>query len=599
MVEPGQILDKYELVEKVGQGGMSVVYRAIDRQLKREVAVKVLHQHLAEHREARDRFEREAQAVAKLRHENIVEIFDFSGVDSDESYIVTEFIDGQTLKEFISARAIGHPEIAAMIAARVCAALAHAHGLGVLHRDVKPENIMIRNDGVLKLMDFGIAQMLDTDRLTVTGQLLGSPAYMSPEHVQGQRLDFRTDVFSVGILLYQLSTGELPFRGRNPHEILKRIADCEYAPPSQVEPRVCKELSRIIARAMARDKEDRYPDIASMQRDLEAFLARSGLADPREELKRFFASPASYEMSLRERLIAALTAAGREALADNRAQALELFNRVLTLDPDNEEVLRAIERLSRRQRGVRAAAWALGAGALLTAVFFVHDAIERRGGGPAAGARAAANRPADAAPVTAAAARPPRPDAAPPARPGVRVAALADAGARRPIAIRPRPVRRGAPAVAPDAAPSAPPRRLRLHVFPGTHAEYRVDDGPWTPYAPGAEIAVGPGAHRVQARDPQCCIIGSADIGAGTPDGATVTVTTPYRPAQITATCRRPGARAQLDGKPLPLGRARTLPIRTVDGLATATLLFNWDGGARRRQVELRYGAQETVDCDD
>jgi serine/threonine-protein kinase len=191
---------------------MAVVYKATDTSLQREVAVKVLHPHLASHDEARRRFEREAQAVAKLRHENILEIFDYSGKESSESYIVTEFIRGRTLKGFMTEHTLGYPEIAAMITAEVCRALSHAHALGVLHRDVKPENIMIRDDGVLKLTDFGIAQIVDAQRMTVTGQLLGSPAYMSPEHVEGKPLDFRTDVFSVGILLYQLSTG-CPSRG--------------------------------------------------------------------------------------------------------------------------------------------------------------------------------------------------------------------------------------------------------------------------------------------------------------------------------------------------------------------------------------------------
>ena len=230
--EIGKSLDKYELLERVGQGGMAVVYRGRDTSLRREVAVKVLHSHLADHKEARDRFEREAHAVAKLRHENILEIYDFSGTESDESYIVTEFIDGESLKEFITQHEIKYPEIGSMVALLVCRALSHAHGAGILHRDVKPENVMISKTGVVKLTDFGIAQMLDTHRLTVTGQLLGSPAYMSPEHVEGGRLDFRTDVFAVGILLYQLCCGELPFKGKNPHEILKKIADCQYIPPA-------------------------------------------------------------------------------------------------------------------------------------------------------------------------------------------------------------------------------------------------------------------------------------------------------------------------------------------------------------------------------
>src|ERR1041384_3113334 len=223
VIQVGQVLDKYELLERVGQGGMAVVYRGIDRQLKRVVAIKVLHKHLADYQEARDRFAREAPAGG--------------------SYIVTEFIDGDTLKQRITDRPIGYPEIGAMVALQVCRALAHAHAHGILHRDVKPENIMIRNDGVVKLMDFGISHMVDLERLTVTGQLLGSPAYMAPEHVEGRPLDFRTDVFAIGIVLYQLTVGKLPFEGKNPHEVLKRIAECRFVDPRQAHPRIGNPLA--------------------------------------------------------------------------------------------------------------------------------------------------------------------------------------------------------------------------------------------------------------------------------------------------------------------------------------------------------------------
>src|SRR5688572_30381991 len=252
---------------------MAVVYKGLDTSLHREVAVKVLHPHLASHEEAKKRFEREARAVAKLRHENILEIFDYSGKDSAESYIVTEFIRGRTLKDFVAEHALGFPEIGAMITVEVCRALSHAHAGGVLHRDVKPENIMIRDDGVVKLTDFGIAQILDAQRMTVTGQLLGSPAYMAPEHVEGKQLDFRTDVFAVGILLYQLTTGELPFKGRNPHEILKRIGECRYLEARIVNPLVADRLNRIVARALARMPEDRYADVSLFLDDLNRFLA--------------------------------------------------------------------------------------------------------------------------------------------------------------------------------------------------------------------------------------------------------------------------------------------------------------------------------------
>src|SRR3954447_6579702 len=251
----GRTLSRYRLLEEVGQGGMAVVYKGLDTTLNREVAVKVLHPHLAGVAESRARLQREAHAVAKLRHENILEIFDYSGPDSPESYIVTEFIHGKTLKTFLAEHPLPFPEVAEMIASEVARALEHAHQFGVIHRDVKPENVMIRDDGLVKLTDFGIAQIVDKERMTVTGQLLGSPAYMSPEHVEGRPLDFRTDVFALGILLYQLTTGELPFKGKNPHEILKRIADCKSTDARHLNPRIGERLGKIIARMLAREPD--------------------------------------------------------------------------------------------------------------------------------------------------------------------------------------------------------------------------------------------------------------------------------------------------------------------------------------------------------
>ena len=291
-MEQARIPDRYRLIEEVGQGGMAVVFRAQDETLKREVAIKVLHQHLASEPESKARLEREAQAVAKLRHPNILEIFDYSGTSSTSSYIVTEFIDGQTLTQFLSAHTIGFPEVAALLAAEICGALGHAHGVGIIHRDVKPENVMIRRDGLVKLMDFGIAQMLDLARMTVTGQLLGSPAYMAPEIVEGKRIDFRTDVFSVGIMLYLLATGKLPFSGKNPHEVLRRITEGKFPDPRFAGRGVDENLARIMARALAHRPEDRYPDIMAMDGDLRAYLADAGLTEVRAELRGYFADPA-------------------------------------------------------------------------------------------------------------------------------------------------------------------------------------------------------------------------------------------------------------------------------------------------------------------
>jgi eukaryotic-like serine/threonine-protein kinase len=347
----GRVLTRYKILEEVGHGGMAVVYKGLDTTLGREVAVKVLHPHLAGHQESRARLEREAQAVAKLHHDNILEIFDYSGPDSPESFIVTEFIHGPTLTTFLKDHPIPLPEVAAMIASEVARALEHAHGLGVIHRDVKPENVMIRADGIVKLTDFGIAQIVDKERMTVTGQLLGSPAYMSPEHVEGGRLDFRTDVFACGILLYQLATGQLPFRGKNPHEVLKKIADCHFTPADQANPLVSPVLTRIISKALAKSPDARYPDVAAMRNALCDELATSGVDDPRAELAKFFADPVGWEKTFRPRLVASLAAAGRKAASRGRtALALASWSRALAIDPASVEVQALIEGLAARRR---------------------------------------------------------------------------------------------------------------------------------------------------------------------------------------------------------------------------------------------------------
>jgi len=365
-------LEKYRLEEEVGHGGMAVVYKGLDTVLNREVAIKILHSHLAEDEESKQRFHREAHAVAKLRHENIIEIYDYSGIDSDDIYIVTEFIHGQTLRDFLTRHPISHPEIAVMIIVEVCKALDHAHSLGVIHRDIKPENIMIRDDGVIKLTDFGIAQVVDVQRLTVTGQLLGSPAYMAPELVEGKCIDVRTDVFSVGTLLYQLATSELPFQGQNPHELLKRISDGRYIDPEVANPVVGSKLARIIHKALAHDPEDRYGTAQELQRDLIEFLEDVEIKDIKKSLTQYFASPVDFSKELQQQIVATLTQRGKEGLEQRKTpQALAFFNRVLCVDPSNEEVLQILGRIGRRRRISRVVAALLSLVVLAVGGYFL------------------------------------------------------------------------------------------------------------------------------------------------------------------------------------------------------------------------------------
>ncbi|PRP97109.1 Serine/threonine-protein kinase PrkC [Enhygromyxa salina] len=362
----GQKLDKYDMLEEVGHGGMAVVYRGRDTILDREVAVKVLHAHLADREESRRRLEREAKTVAKLRHDNIVEIFDSSDpTRADESYIVCEFIHGVTLRDWLDERWVPRPVLAAMVAHRLCLPLEHAHSLGIVHRDIKPENVMIREDGCLKLMDFGIAQILDTQRLTTTGQLLGSPAYMAPELINGKPVDKRIDIFALGVMLYQLATDELPFAGRNPAQVLNRILEGDYKPPRLINPKVDEDLEAIIAKALALKPGDRYQSANSLALALEEYLSGFAVEPVPEELAAYFDNPEHYADALDARVCRELMRRATRAMRDgNGARALKLLSRVLEIEPDNKRAASMLDRVRIRGQRMRQAMVAGGALAL-------------------------------------------------------------------------------------------------------------------------------------------------------------------------------------------------------------------------------------------
>lgn len=598
----GRVLEKYEILEEVGQGGMSVVYRGLDQSLGRTVAIKVLHPHLAAIPEAKSRLEREAKAVAKLRHDNILEIYDYSGSASTESYIVTEFIKGHTLREFIEKHPIGYPEIAAMIVAQVAGALVHAHGLGVIHRDVKPENLMIRDDGVLKLMDFGIAQVVDTRRMTVTGQILGSPAYMAPEHVEGRPLDYRSDVFSLGVVLYQLSTGELPFKGKNAHEILKRIADGRYLDPRVASIKVGNRLGAIIDRALARDPEERYPDMRRFEDDLTAYLHESGLEDAPKELRRYLSDPASYEAAFGPRLIAALTKRGHEARAARKhARALELWNRVLTLEPDNAEVLTAIGELDRTRRWGKVAAGigalALVAGGSVAVIWMAGragpgdtapalatggSAGESSGGVDGDGALPRVLAPASPTPDSAMAME--SRDAA------TLVALTVDAGRKGP---RETPGPSPTPTREPSTSPSASPRiaairRVELNPFP--RAAMIILDGTevgW--YGPATRILeLGPGKHEIRFTNPNC--FDGVEIVEANEAPERIGIRLKWKPATLTVSSDT-GTDVEIDGR--PRGRpgepiSVQIPLMPKEGVPEGTTVVTVRVSAEGRESQSR-----------
>ncbi len=254
----GTFLDKYEVLQKIGEGGMATVYRARHTTLGREVAIKILHPHLSAVARNRRRFAREARAIEHLDHENILKIFDYSGSDAEDCYIVTEFVEGQTLRQLIEARGLLPSEVAAFIGIKLADALRYAHEAGIIHRDLKPENVMLRVDGTVKLMDFGIARFLDESSVTMTGALVGSPAYMSPEQALERKLDARSDLFSLGTLLYHLVTGQLPYAGSNPSIILRNIIEGVRREVLDVQPGVAPKLADVINRLLELEPDARY-----------------------------------------------------------------------------------------------------------------------------------------------------------------------------------------------------------------------------------------------------------------------------------------------------------------------------------------------------
>jgi serine/threonine protein kinase len=337
---------KYRILHEVGQGGMAVVHKGVDTTLDREVAIKVLHPHLASRADSRIRLQREARAVARLNHPNIVEIYDYSGLDSDESFIVTEYIRGETLKEFIDRHDPALPEIGAMIVHEIAGAVAHAHDAGIIHRDIKPENIMIRDDGRLKLMDFGIAQIAELQAMTITGALVGSPAHMSPEHVEGKTLDWRADVFSLGTLLYTLAARRLPFESASPHALLRQILEARYDDPRIHNPAISRRLYQIIAQCLKREPDERYESARALQDALGGYLRDIGFTDPAAELREFFEHPPKSEPDLTRRVVEKLLEGARRSASAGRVPAaLEAYNQVLALDPRADAVAE-VNRLS-------------------------------------------------------------------------------------------------------------------------------------------------------------------------------------------------------------------------------------------------------------
>ena len=265
------LADRYRLVEQIGMGGMAIVYRAIDMRTGHNVAVKVLRPEFNQDAEFVGRFQREAEAASKMTHHNIVNLLDV-GMDGENRYLVMEYVQGKTLKELIQEKGRLNPQVAAQVTIRILSALQHAHQNGIIHRDIKPQNILVNADGHVKVADFGIARMADSSTLTRGDSVMGSVHYFSPEQASGQAADARSDIYSCGVVLYEMLTGRVPFDGDSPVAVAMQHLHAKPAPIESIAPDVPQAISHVCMMAMEKNPKYRYQSAMEMAAELRLAL---------------------------------------------------------------------------------------------------------------------------------------------------------------------------------------------------------------------------------------------------------------------------------------------------------------------------------------
>lgn len=270
----GKILDeRYEIIELIGSGGMANVYKALCHRLNRYDAVKIMRDETAANTELRRRFRAESQAVAMLSHPNIVSVYDVSHSD-DVEYIVMELIDGITLKQYLQKKSVLDPSEVLDFTIQTAKALEHAHSKGIIHRDIKPQNIMLLKDGMIKVADFGIASLENTIEEN-NGETVGSVHYIAPEQARGEAPDARSDIYSLGIMMYEMLTGKLPYVGNSDVEVAVKHMNTDPVTPRDIVPSIPEELERICLKAMNSNIDERYQSASEMLADLEEYKSQS------------------------------------------------------------------------------------------------------------------------------------------------------------------------------------------------------------------------------------------------------------------------------------------------------------------------------------
>jgi len=345
----------YEIRELIATGGMAAIYKATEISTGRTVAIKILHGHLAQDKDFITRFEREARAAASLKHENIIDIIGY-GEAAGMYYIAMECIDGKNLKDLMnSVKFIPH-DFALAITYEICQGIEHAHQKGIVHRDIKPANILIGNDGRLKITDFGLAQAQDLTSITVTGAIVGTPAYMSPEQAAGKRIDTRSDIFSFGVVIYEMVTGTKPFQGESYSSVIHAILTVPAPRPIDANPIVDDRISAIIEKMLQKDADKRYQNVTRISEDVYNFFKEHNIEITAKKIGEFIEDPRRISQSKIKEAKEKHLKRGLYYMTKGKPNvddAIKEFERVQYLDPEDDHAKTHLPELRLKKKAGR------------------------------------------------------------------------------------------------------------------------------------------------------------------------------------------------------------------------------------------------------
>ncbi|MEO1172081.1 MAG: serine/threonine-protein kinase [Myxococcota bacterium] len=338
-----QTIDRYEVRGILGHGAMGHVYLAWDPKLHREVALKVVAKNLSRDAKGRQRFHREARAIAALKHPNIVEIYDYSGEESQALYLVMERLAGDDLFNIMNDKGMMPEAAAAAVGHELCLALAVAHESGIIHRDIKPENVFMNSAGRVVLTDFGVVKAIRegsaVDGWSVETDVIGTPGFMAPELMMNRALGPRTDIFALGALLYNITTADMPFAGDSPVEIFRNVVASRMIDPRAFNSQLTDEFVEVLSGCLQAKPKKRYRSAEQVREKLKSVLEQNGVSDLRDDLRDFMRDPADYTNKANRRAVNYQADKLKVALKDrDEANERLIRKRLQVIDPDNEVV---------------------------------------------------------------------------------------------------------------------------------------------------------------------------------------------------------------------------------------------------------------------